>query len=352
MKQQLDRINLRKIAYGLVGLFCFILAIQLMKAGAKTLAPWLKEASLIRNPFNGLGFGWLGAYFVLSGSPVAAATLGLFNSGALDTVQAFMMINGSRMGASFIVLFIGFVYMLRGHEPKRSMSMGMISLLTTWTTYAPAMLLGYIILSNGWLDGFRLSGTGQLVSALDAIFDPIVAWITSWAPGLLVFVVGVGVVMFGFNLIDRALPELKLGRAGFSEAPRLLYRPIVMFGLGMTVTTISMSVSVSLGLLVPLSARGYIRIENVIPYIMGANVTTFIDTLVASMLMNNPTALTIVLVQMLSVALISLTILVISYRDYERLVQGIVSAITRSRRNQTIFMVALVGAPIVLLLVG
>lgn len=343
-------INLRKIAYGLIALFIFILAIQLMKAGAKALAPLLREASLVRNPFNALGFGWLGAYFVLSGSPVAAASLGLFNGGALTATQSFMMINGSRMGASFIVLFIGFIYMLRGHESKRSLSMGLVSLMTTWTTYLPAMALGYTILSNGWLNGFQPKAASGLVSALDAIFNPIVNWIVSWAPGLLVFVVGIGIVMFAFNLIDRALPELNLGKTGFGEAPRLLYRPIVMFALGMAVTSVSMSVSVSLGLLVPLSARGYIRIENVIPYIMGANVTTFVDTLVASLLMNNPVAFTIVLVQMVSVALTSIVILLISYRGYERVVLGIAGWITHSRRNQAIFMLALVGTPIALLL--
>lgn len=348
---RLVRINYRKLAYGLVALFFFVLAIQLMKAGARQLAPMLRQASLIRNPFNGLGFGWMGAYVVLSGSPVAAAALGLYNSTALNAVQTFMMINGSRMGASFIVLFIGFVYMLRGQEPRRSLSMGLISMLTTWTTYIPSMALGYVILSNGWLSHLQLTASAELVSAMDAVFDPIVDWITSWAPGLLVFVVGVGIVIVAFNLIDRALPELDLGRAGFGQAPRLLYRPLVMFGLGMAVTTMSMSVSVSLGLLVPLSARGYIRIENVIPYIMGANVTTFIDTLVASLLMNNPTAFTIVLVQMVSVAVASLAILAISYRGYERFVLDVVEGITRSRRNQTIFMLTLVGVPILLLLV-
>ena len=344
------RINLLKIAYALGGLFVFVLALQLMKAGAKSLAPILKDTALLKDPIDSLGFGWLSAYIVLSGSPVAAAALSLFNGGAINALQTFTMINGSRMGASFIVLFIGFIYMLRGHEPKRSLSMGMLSLLTTWTIYIPAMLLGSYFLKHGVFDAVHVSVSSQLASFVDSVFDPMVNWIVGWAPGLLVFVVGVGVILLAFNLIDRALPNLNLGGTDFDQAPRLLYRPVVMFLLGSAVTLLSMSVSVSVGLLVPLSARGYVRRENVIPYIMGANITTFIDTLIASILMNNPHSFTIVFVEMLSVSLVSLTVLTTLYRPYERQVLNMANWITGQRRNLTVFVLVLVAVPIVLLL--
>src|SRR5512141_1991878 len=104
------------------------------------------------------------------------------------------------MGASFIVLFIGFIYMLRGQEPKRSLSMGLLSLLTTWSIYVPAMLVGSYLLSNNLMNGVHLSASTGLASFLDDIFDPIVSCITSWAPGLLIFAVGVGVILLAFNL--------------------------------------------------------------------------------------------------------------------------------------------------------
>jgi len=343
-------INLLKIAYALAGLFVFILALQLMKAGARGLAPVLKETALLQTPVQALGLGWLGAYFVLSGSPVAAAALGLFNGGAINVHQTFMMINGSRMGASFIVLFVGFLYMVRGHESKRSMSMGLLAMLTTWTTYIPVMLLGSYFLTHGTFEALRFSASAELASFLDAIFDPIVIWITGWAPGLLVFVVGVLTILLAFNLIDHALPEIKLSGSEFGEAPNLLFRPIVMFLIGGAITAVSMSVSVSISLLVPLSARGYIRRENVIPYIMGANITTFIDTLVASLFMNNPASFTIVLVEMLSVSIVSLVIMLFIYRFYERQILDLANRITATRHGFSLFMLLLVGVPIVLLI--
>jgi hypothetical protein len=281
---------------------------------------------------------------------VAAAALGLFNGGAIDAHQTFMMINGSRMGASFIVLFVGFLYMVRGHESKRSLSMGLLAMLTTWTTYVPVMLLGTYFLAQGTFTHLRFSASAELASFLDALFDPIVNWITGWAPGLLVFVVGVLAILLAFHLIDRALPEIKLTGGEFGEAPSLLFRPIAMFLIGGAITAVSMSVSVSISLLVPLSARGYIRRENVIPYIMGANITTFIDTLVASLFMNNPSSFTIVLVEMFSVAVVSLLIMTFLYRFYERQILNAASRITATRRGFNLFMLLMVGVPVLLLL--
>lgn len=345
------RIHLLKIVYALAGLCVFILALQLLKAGARQLAPVLEDLALLQTPLQALGLGWLGAYLVLSGSPVAAAALGLFNGKVITELQTFMMINGSRMGSSFIVLFVGFLYMMRGNESKRSLSIGLLTTLTTWTTYIPAMLLGSYLLNSGALSALHFSASAELASFVDAVFNPIVSWITSWAPGLLIFVIGVLVILLAFNLIDRALPELKLTGDEFGEAPNLLFRPIVMFLIGSAITAVSMSVSVSVSLLVPLSARGYIRRENVIPYIMGANITTFIDTLVASLFMNNPASFTIVLVEMLSVSIVSLLIMVFIYRAYERQILNLANRITATRRGFNLFMILLIGIPLVLLIV-
>ena len=124
-----------------------------------------------------------------------------------------------------------------------------------------------------------------------------------------------------------------------------------MFLIGGAITAVSMSVSVSVSLLVPLSARGYIRRENVIPYIMGANITTFIDTLVASLFMNNPASFTIVLVEMLSVATFRCSSCYSCFGPYERHILNLANRVTATRRNFSLFMVLLVGLPIMLLLV-
>ena len=356
----LRRVNFRKVGIFFVSLFLFILAIQLLKSGAKILVPFIRNGLAVHNAWNALGFGWLFAYLVLSGSPVAATALTFFDAGAIDRLGTFAMIAGSRFGASFIVLALGFVYTLRGHERKVSLAMGLLSLLVTYTIYIPAMLVGYGLLQIPAFNRLHpAAAQSGLNSVMDLIFNPLVAFINNLFAALLpktgaqmgVFLLGFGVLWYSLNLIDESLPNMKLKESAFSGMARMLYRPIVTFALGAGITSITMSVSVSLSLLVPLSARGYIRRENVIPYIMGANITTFIDTLVASLLIPNPGAFTVVLAEMLSVALVSLLLLAFAYRPYERAVLRAAEVIGEARRNLIVFLLVIVAAPVALMLV-
>jgi Na+/phosphate symporter len=154
-----------------------------------------------------------------------------------------------------------------------------------------------------------------------------------------------------FNLFDRCLPEMTVKESQVGRMSRLVYKPWVMFGLGAGITLISMSVSVSLSILVPLSNRGFVRRENVIPYIMGANITTFVDTLLAAVLLGNPPAFTIVLVEMFSITIVSIIILATTYYRYEHAILKNVAWITTRKRNLAIFMLAIFVIPIILMLV-
>jgi Na+/phosphate symporter len=349
-RRRLPAVNWRKLGLFVLGLLLFILALQLLKSGAKGLVPWVRDGLAVRNPGNALGFGWLFAYAALSGSPVAATALTLFDAGALNQLGAFAMIAGSRLGAAFIVLAIGFLYTLRGHDRQGSLAMGLLSFIITAAIYLPGLAVGAYLLTAGVLDRLRPGGELRAVSAIDQVFDPTIGFVEAHLPHWLVFVLGFGVLWFSLNLIDRSLPDMRLKEGAFSGMARLLYRPLVTFGLGLAVTALTMSVSVSLSVLVPLSARGYIRRENVIPYIMGANITTFVDTLVAALLLNNPHAFTVVLVEMVSVALVSLLILLFAYRPYERAILRLVELIGARRRNLALFLAVILGVPIALML--
>lgn len=345
------KIAWRKVGLFVISLFLFLLALTLMKDGARGLAPLLENRFVLQNAANSLGFGWLFASIIMSGSPVAASALTFFDAGILTVVQTFTMIVGSRMGASFIILFIGMIYVLRGRDRANSLSMGLLSFTVTGTLQAGAVVLGILMLNSGVLERFDL-GQGMILTTItDVLFEPISAFLQSILPTWGLFIVGLVLILFTFNLFDKCLPEMTLKESQVGRVSRLVYKPIVMFLLGAGITLVSMSVSVSLSILVPLSQRGFVRRENVIPYIMGANITTFIDTLLAAVLLNNPAGVTIVIAQMLSVAITALILLLTIYRPYNRYSLKFVKWVTRDNRHLALFMFSIFAIPIALLLI-
>jgi len=346
-----DHIRLGKIGLFSASLYLFILAITLMKSGARGITLLIRNLGIISNGANSLGFGWLFAYLIMSGSPVAAAALTFFDASVFDKLGAFTMITGSRLGASFIVLFIGFIYVLRGRDRATSLSMGTLSLTVTATTYLPGLLLGVLILNTGLLKGIQLNSGALLISVIESIVEPIAGVAAGLFPNWVVFLIGLITILVSFNLFDKCLPQMSLKESRIGWLSRLVYRPVVMFTLGAMVTMISMSVSISLSLLVPLSQRGFVRRENVIPYIMGANITTFIDTLLAAVLLNNPDAFTVVLVEMVSITVVTLIILTAFYRPYLRLSLKFTSWVTKSNRNLAVFIITIFITPVILMLI-
>jgi hypothetical protein len=355
MKSSGTRASIRRIAFAIAGILIFILALWLLKKGASGLAPVMARLH-VTGMANTLGFGWLMAYLVLSGSPVATISLTLFGGGLLTGVETFAMITGSRLGASFIVLFVGFIYWLRGKQRVSSVSIGILSLLVTASIYLPAMALGYVILSNHWFDGVRLGHAGQAASFLEVVYDPIVAFLaeTLHLPNLVIFFLGIVTLLAAFKVFDMALPEIDPESSRFNRINELVYRPVFMLLLGAGITSLTLSVSVSLSLLVPLAVKGYVRRENVIPYIMGANITTFIDTLLAALLIptpaNQPSAFIIVLTEMVSVTVISAIVLLTTYRLYQRTIQRILEVILHSNRRLAVFVGTILIVPVILLL--
>jgi sodium-dependent phosphate cotransporter len=341
-----------RVAFFLVALFLFVLAIQLMKEGAKAIGPTLSGSPLFSNAFSTLGAGWLGAYVVLSGSPVAAVALSLFVGGAATELQTFTMLSGSRLGASFVVLLVGFLYALRNRGPNRreSIGMGVLALSLTAIVYIPGMVLGYAILRSNVLDGIRLSASEDVLSIVDYVWGPALDLLTQ-LPAWTLLPLGLGIILVSFRFLDRVLPQLDAERHG-SGRMEMLKRPWPMFLLGCVVATITLSVSVALTVLVPLASRGYIRREESIPYIMGANITTLADTLVAAMVLGSAVAVHIVLAEAIAVALISLVYLAFAYGTITRWIMSLDDWVIASGRRLWLFVAILFVLPAILLTSG
>lgn len=343
----------QRVIYGVAGMFFFVTALGLMKEGAAGLIPALEGSIFTDNAWSTLGLGWLGACLVLSGSPVAASSLTLLDGGAITRTEAFTMLTGSRLGASFVVLVVGVVYSLRNKDQgqrRAPVSIGILSLMMTAVIYLPGAALGYVLLQRGVFDGFDIGTSPGLTSATDTLFGWSVDLITGVAPEWVLFPVGLGVLLLGFNCFDRVLPQL--GASDFERRETSwTSRTWPMFLAGCAVTMLTLSVSVSLTLLVPLVAKGHVRRSKTLPYIAGANITTMADTLVAAILIGNQDAVRVVVAITSMVTLLTLAVLLTVYPLLRQGLLAVARWILVSNRRLAGFASVLFLVPIALIAV-
>jgi hypothetical protein len=334
----------------LASVWLFVLSLQLIKVGASGLRPVLDSLSAdgIAGHF---GFGWFGSYVVMSGSPVAAVAMSLYAGGATTSAETFAMLNGSRLGASLIVLVVGFISYVTGRRNPDGLYIGVVALVTAITLWGPVLPLGLFVLDQGWLDGASFDSPAFITSFVSAISDPVVEPLDDLLPAFAMFVAGILVLVGGFALFDRALPSLERPGPRFEALSQTLQKPFAMFGFGILVTMITLSVSLSVTILVPLALKGYVHRDRVVPYIMGANIATWVDTLLAALLLDSPGAFTIVLTQMITGGAVSLTVLLLLYGPYTRFVLSVAHRVSSSRRHLATFIAVLFLIPLALLVV-
>jgi hypothetical protein len=259
------------------------------------------------------------------------------------------MINGSRLGASFIVLFVGFLYYIFRKRDPDSIYIGVVALITAITLWTPVIPIGSLVLREGWFDDVKFGSPAAIVSVVNTIYDPVIQRMQDWLPNLAIFLLGIPALLLAFYVFDKVLPNLDNPGPGFERFSRVSQRRLTMFAFGSGVTLLTMSVSLSLTILVPLTMKGYVKRQHLIPYIMGANIATWIDTLFASLLLDTPRAFTIVFTEMVVGASVSLFVLLFAYPFYSRGVLALAHRITSSRKAFVAFMAVILVTPAALL---
>ena len=338
------------LRFGLA-LFLFVGALQLMKTGASGLDVLQNRGLLVRNPGSTLGLGWVGALFVLSGSPIAATSLTLVAAHSITEIQGFTMLTGSRLGAAFVVLVVAVVYALRSGQGGRlrPVATAVTALSTTALIYVPAMGLGILLLKWGPYHSLELHFPNQFSDLIDLIYGGLLDRVAT-LPGAVVFIGGLAVLLGSMKLIDSVMPDLDKDLQ--SKRLQWVSKKWPMFGLGCLVALITMSVSVALTILVPLVAKRYVKREDILPYIMGANITTLGDTMLAAFALNSPAAVRIVLAEVIAAGSLSVILLTFFYPQIRTLIWRFQRQMTMSKPRLAGFTAALFLVPVSIILIS
>jgi hypothetical protein len=269
----------------------------------------------------------------------------------LGELEGFTMLTGSRLGAAFVVLLVAVLYALRAGEGHRRapVSTAVLALTTTAVVYVPAAFLGGALLSWDRFHALELGFPATVVDLLDTLYGEVVHRAET-LPSPLVFAAGLGALLLAFKLVDAALPDLD-GSAFAGRGGRLT-RTWPMFFLGSAVALVTMSVSVALTILVPLVAKNLVRREFIVPYIMGANITTLGDTMLAAFALDSPAAVRVVLAEVLAAGAISLALLALAYPHVWSALWAAQTAVTRTRTSLALFTAGMFLVPVSLVAAG
>jgi solute carrier family 34 (sodium-dependent phosphate cotransporter) len=322
-----------------------------MKTGAASLSILQDDGFLVENAGTTLGLGWLGALLVLSGSPIAATSLALVSAGeqaaaGFSELQGFTMLTGSRLGAAFVVLVTAVVFAARAPDGERKapVTCAMFALFATAMIYVPAAFLGAALLRWDSFGALELRPPAAFVDLVDLAYGDLVDRAESWSPAL-VFFLGLAALLLAFKLVDTVLPTLDLD----SSRPEWLTRKWPMFLLGCAVALVMMSVSVALSVLVPLVAKRYVKVDHVLPYIMGANITTLGDTMIAAFALDSPSAVRIVLAEVIATSVLSLVVLAFFYPQALKAMWKLQAVGGKSPLRLAVFTAALFLLPITII---
>lgn len=329
----------------LLCLVAFLLAVRLLGVAGGRLAPILRDRlqDVLSGHVSALGAGWLFTYVLTNGSVVAALAVALFASGVFDGSVLLLTVAGTRLGsAGFVVLLGGIDWLRRRASIQQALGLGLLTFVVTHTIYLPTTAVAYALRGSFERIPVRFAVLSNLdMGTIRRLRDLSID---------LVEAVGSGpAIATGFLLLFGSLYALDRVLTGFDEERLVdglpLARPWLAFLAGIAVTTATASISFSVGAAVPLYIRGYVGARSISPYILGANVATLFDTILAGIVLRHPAAVATLVG--LTIVVTIFTLLAMAFYDrYFGVVEAIMDWMTSSRRAFAVSCLGLLLAPI------
>jgi sodium-dependent phosphate cotransporter len=305
-----------KVVLVLTALYVFLVSVTMMGSGFKTFGKGFAEALIsgTSNPFVGLFIGVLATAIIQSSSTTTSMVVAFVASGTLTVENAIPVVMGANVGTTVTAALVSMGHVTRRHEFQRAYQASTVhdlfNLCAVIVLLPVELATGYLHKSASYLSEMLWgSSTGVTFdSPLKMVTKPPGEAVKSLVVDTLGFsktIAGTVLVVLGVIILIISLYALtKLMRSlVLDKLKRFFERSIgrsAVLGLfiGLVITAVIQSSSVTTSLMVPMAAAGVMRIRQIFPVTVGANVGTTVTAILAS-LTGNPTGLTIALVHLL-----------------------------------------------------
>jgi sodium-dependent phosphate cotransporter len=309
----------------LVFLYLFFVSIELIGKAFKGFGGGFAEnlIATTSNPFVGLFIGVLATTIAQSSSLTTSVLVGMVAVGTINVQNAIPVVMGANIGTTVTNTIVAMAHITRKQEFEKAFGGAIVhdffNLLSV-IVILPLHLLTQLIFDKGFLEYaasgltriFAGVGGTKFASPLKLVTKPVIALLNGRLfPGIarifaeqqsdaVTRIAAIITLIFAIGLLFLALKYMtKFMRSAIAIKIENLFdsylfkTAIRSFILGAILTSIVQSSSVTTSLSVPLIAAGLLTIEQIFPYVLGANLGTTITAILASLATGSPVAITV-----------------------------------------------------------
>ncbi|WP_375754154.1 Na/Pi symporter [Vibrio sp. HN007] len=278
-------------------LYLLLLSVSMVGGGFK-LATGEQAKTLFEfasHPIAGLMIGLVATALIQSSSTVTSIIVGLV-AGGLPVATAIPMIMGANIGTTVTNTLVSLGHVRNKDEFKRAFASATIhdffNLLAVAIFLPLEMIFGFFAKASEWLVSPMLA-TGDMSMkglnfikpmtkpVINAIKGPLMDF-GNVAAGVTLIVLGIATIFIAITVMGKLMKSLMVGRAKEILKNAIGRGPVHGIFSGSIVTILVQSSSTTTSLMVPLVGTGVLKVREVYPFTLGANIGTCITALLAA----------------------------------------------------------------------
>ena len=291
-----------KILLLLMLLYFFMLSITLMgsafKLFGKDFAEQLIETT--SNPLVGLVIGILATSVVQSSSTTTSIVVGLVGANALSSANAIPIIMGANVGTSVTNLLVSLGHISHKAEFRRAFAAAIVhdifNILAVLVIFPIQYFTNFLgFLSDGLAKTFQHLGGLKAISPIKVITGPAVKLILSFTydSGIIVLILSLVILFLTLRYLVKVLKSLFIGKFEKFFDKVVFKNAFIGLLFGLIITAAVQSSSITTSLIVPLVGAGILKLKQIFPYTLGANIGTTVTAMLASLATGNISAIAV-----------------------------------------------------------
>ncbi len=290
-------------------LFMFLVGVQSLSTGIKGLGAGTLDSLMtaVQNPFLGVVTGILATTLVQSSSVTTSLVVGMVAGGVLPLGSAIPMIMGANIGTTVTNTIAALAQIGKRVEFRRAFAAAtchdFFNYLAVVVLLPLEMAFGLLEKLSGWVNAILPAVGGltykspiklALKSSVKSIEGAVSVFTANeTAQAIVLIVLSIGVIFLALSLIVKVMRKLVVGKLQVLLQRALGRGPfgkLSAIGLGAGITAAVQSSSITTSLMVPLAGANLLRLWQVFPVTVGANIGTTLTALLASMAVSGPGA--------------------------------------------------------------